>query len=101
VTPADLLTDLTPARDLMAAAPAVVASLNERGSAEALALAAGAGAGGRWRVSAIDPEGIDLNTADRSARLWFAEPVASRDAFHAALASLLPPPAASGTAAPS
>ena len=93
VTPADLLTDLAPARELMAAAPALLAALNEGGAAEALARAAGATQRGRWRASAIDPEGIDLNAPAASARLWFAARVDGRDAYEAELARLLRPQA--------
>ncbi len=89
MTPQDLLTDLGAAGELMAAAPALVASLNERGMAEALARAAGARDGVRWRVSSVDPEGVDLNSADASARLWLAAPVTTRATFEAELASLL------------
>ena len=88
VTPADLLTDLEPAGALMAEAPSLVAALNDNHQAARLAVAAGARKSGRWRVSAIDPDGIDLSTASQLARLWFDNPVTTPENFHAALAGL-------------
>lgn len=88
VTPADLLNDPGTASALMAEAPALVASLNEDDSAIRLAAAAGA-APGLWRVSSIDPEGIDLSTPSDLARVWFANPVTTRHGFNSALAKLL------------
>jgi len=94
VTPEDLLTDLEPASALMADAPALVASLNDNNQAAGLAGAAGAKKLKRWRVSAIDPEGIDLSTASDLARLWFETPVTTREDFNTALADLLEQPTA-------
>ncbi len=88
VTPEDLLIDLDTASALMDEAPALVASLNENDSATRLATSAGAGPG-RWRVSSIDPEGIDLSTPSDLARVWFASPVITRQDFNSALAELI------------
>lgn len=88
VTPEDLLSDLGTASALMAEAPVLVASLNDDDHAARLAAVAEAGPG-RWRVSAIDPEGIDLSTTVDLARLWFTGPVATREDFDAAVAGLL------------
>ncbi len=88
VTPEDLLTDLDTASALMAEAPALVSSLNDDDCATRLAAVAGA-TPGRWRVSAIDPDGIDLSTPSDLARVWFAGPVTTREDFNAALANLL------------
>ena len=88
VTPEDLLTDLKPALALMAEAPALVASLNEGDLAARLAAVTEA-APGQWRVSAIDPEGIDLSTSCDLARLWFTDPVATREDFDAMVTGLL------------
>ena len=87
VTPQDLLTDMAPASALLAEAPALVASLNEGDMANRLAAAAGASPG-RWRVSTIDPEGVNLSTAVDLARLWFTGPVTTRQQFDAALADI-------------
>ncbi|WP_108883542.1 pyridoxamine 5'-phosphate oxidase family protein [Anderseniella sp. Alg231-50] len=88
VTPEDLLTNLAPASELMDSAPALIASLNEGDRAARLAATAGAEPG-RWRVSGIDPEGIDLSTTSNLARLWFTGPVASREDFDTAVADVL------------
>ena len=88
VTPEDLLTDLGTASALMAEAPALVSSLNDDEHAARLAAVAGANPG-RWRVSAIDPEGIDLSTPSDLARVWFTDPVTTREDFNTALAGLL------------
>lgn len=88
VTPEDLLTDLEPASALMTEAPALIASLNEGDQAVRLAAVAGAEPG-HWRVSAIDPDGIDLSTTSGLARLWFTEPVATREDFNTSVTGLL------------
>ncbi len=91
VMPEDLQTTLGPASELMAAVPALVVSLNNEGDLPTrLAEAAGADPG-RWRVSGIDPEGIDLSTPVELARLWFTSPVITREGFDATLADLLDP----------
>lgn len=89
VTPADLLTDLEPAGALMADAPALIVSLNDGDLAARLAAAAGARQSGRWRVSAIDPDGIDLSTSSDLARIWFTNAVTTPNDFDSALAGLL------------
>lgn len=88
VTPEDLLINLEPASALMAEATGLIASLNEGDLAARLAAVAGANPG-HWRVSAIDPEGIDLSTTSDLARLWFTDPVVTREDFSAAVANLL------------
>ncbi len=88
MTPEDLLTDLDTASALMAEAPALVSSLNDNDHAARLAAVAGANPG-RWRVSAIDPEGIDLSTPSDLARVWFTDTVTTRKDFNSALAGLL------------
>ncbi len=88
VTPEDLLTDLDTASALMSEAPALVASLNQDDLGTRLAAAADAKPG-RWRVSSIDPEGIDLSTASDLARVWFTDPVVTRSDFDTAVADLL------------
>jgi len=42
-------------------------------------------AGGGWRMTGIDPEGVDLRREDETARLDFADPVATPEAAHAVL----------------
>lgn len=94
VTPEDLLIDLSTASALMSESPALIASLNKGDRAARLAAAAEAGPG-RWRVSSVDPEGIDLNTASDLARLWFADAVVTREDFSTAVADLIEPHTAS------
>ena len=89
VTPEDLLSDLDAATALMAEAPAVVASLNDDEQAAARLAAVAGASPGPWRVSAIDPEGIDLSTSCELARLWFTDPVATREDFDAMVTGLL------------
>lgn len=88
VTPKDLLTDLELADAFMAEAPALVASLNDNDQAARLAVAAGANKSKQWRVSAIDPDGIDLSSSSELARLWFTKPLTTPQEFSAALAGL-------------
>jgi putative heme iron utilization protein len=75
---------------LAAAADGIVAHMNAD-HADAVALYANrllcrGGAG--WRMTGIDPEGIDLRRAADSARLNFAEPVLTPAAARAALVAL-------------
>lgn len=75
ITPADLRTDLSGAAELMAATESEAARLNAiKGEASRLAVLAGAKAG-RWTITSIDPDGIDLASVNDLARLWFAERV--------------------------
>jgi putative heme iron utilization protein len=76
--PATLLTSLMGAQALVVAEAGAVAHMNED-HAEAVALYATHFAGqepGPWRLSGLDPEGMDLMAGDRTARVAFAEPVA-------------------------
>ncbi|MCZ7467036.1 HugZ family protein [Rhizobium rhizogenes] len=75
ITPADLRTDLSGAAELMAATESEAARLNAiKGEASRLAVLAGAKAG-RWTITSIDPDGINLASVNDLARLWFAERV--------------------------
>ncbi len=86
ITPADLLTDLSGAEKLMATAESEAIRLNAiKGEASRLAVLAGAKTG-RWAITSIDPEGIDLASASDLARLWFAERVTTLKQFEKALA---------------
>lgn len=70
VTAAALGVDLAGAEPLLAAEEAILDRLNAaRGLPARLAAAAGGGAG-RWRVTGIDPEGLDLAAGDLLLRLW-------------------------------
>ncbi|HCD83549.1 MAG TPA: pyridoxamine 5-phosphate oxidase [Agrobacterium sp.] len=86
ITPADLRTDLSGAEKLMATAESEAIRLNAiKGEASRLAVLAGAKTG-RWAITSIDPEGIDLASASDLARLWFAERVTTLKQFEKALA---------------
>lgn len=85
LTPADLVTDLAGAEELIAREERLIDELNaERGLAERLALAV-AGAPGRWQVVGIDPEGIDLIDGDATARFNFKGRVVDAASLRAAI----------------
>ncbi|MES5043953.1 HugZ family protein [Rhizobium nepotum] len=89
ITPADLRTDLSGAEQLMAAAAAEAARLNAiKGEASRLAVLAGAKTG-RWTITSIDPDGIDLASTNDLARLWFEERVTTLKQLEKALAQPL------------
>jgi putative heme iron utilization protein len=78
--------------DMLAAAEADLLADVGAGQADALALHAAALAGrdgAGWRLTGIDPEGIDLRRAAETARLDFAAPVLTPQAVRAALAALV------------
>ncbi len=87
----DALRFTADAASLAAAETDIVAHMNDD-HADALALYAErllgrAGAG--WRMTGIDPEGIDLRRAAETARLDFAVPVRSAEAAREALVALV------------
>lgn len=74
---ADVLTDLTKADDLIDAEESAIAHMNAD-HAEAVRLYATRLAGeedGRWQVTGLDPDGLDLAAGDRTARIAFPERV--------------------------
>jgi putative heme iron utilization protein len=86
ITPGDLHSDLSGAEQLMAAAADEAARLNAiKGEASRLAALAGAKTA-RWKITSIDPDGIDLASANDLARLWFAERVKTLKQLEKALA---------------
>lgn len=78
LTPQELLLDLTGAEAVVAGERGAVEHMNAD-HADALALyAAGAGAGEAgtgWRLTGLDPEGLDLMAGERTARVPYPEPV--------------------------
>ncbi len=75
ITPSDLRTDLSDADGL----EAEVTRLNAiRGKASRLAALAGKKSGA-WKITSIDPDGINLASASDLARLWFEERIESVD----------------------
>jgi putative heme iron utilization protein len=87
LTPAAILTDLTGAEALMAAESALLAEINARGAAD-LSMLAGEEEGrnrARWRAIGLDPEGLDLASGARAARLAFGTPALTPHAWRQAL----------------
>ena len=78
-------------RALAAVEPAILAQINEVHAA-AIAFYAQrvlGRAGSGWRMTGIDPEGVDLRCAGDTARLDFPSPVLTPEAARAALARLV------------
>lgn len=88
LAPADLLTDVAGAELLIAAEPALLEELNDGEAAFRARLAGNAGGRRIWRAIGLDPEGLDLAAGGRSARVSFAAPAATPQAWRAALVDL-------------
>jgi putative heme iron utilization protein len=89
LAPGHILTALAGAEGLVAIEEDAVQHMNgDHGEAVALyARLAGAGEG-RWRVTGIDPDGIDLASGDKTARLPFGQRVLDGGALRKRLAAL-------------
>ena len=86
----EVLTALADAADLIAAEQGAIAHMNQD-HADAIGLYAVdllAQAEGPWKISGIDPEGVDLIAGDRVARLPFRARVTSATALREALVAL-------------
>ena len=86
----DVLTDISDADDLVAAEEGAIAHMNQD-HADAIELYAVdllGEAEGPWKISGLDPDGVDLIAGDRIARLPFKERVTSASALRAALVTL-------------
>jgi putative heme iron utilization protein len=86
----DVLTDISDADDLVAAEEGAIAHMNQD-HADAIELYAVdllGEAEGPWKISGVDPDGVDLIAGDRIARLPFKERVTSASALRAALVAL-------------
>jgi putative heme iron utilization protein len=90
LTAADVMTDISAARDLLEIEASAVTHMNDD-HAEAVALYAtkllGAEAG-TWRVRGIDPDGLDLACGDAVLRLEFPERVTTAGQLREVLADL-------------
>jgi putative heme iron utilization protein len=77
LAPADLCCDVAGAQELLDAEPAILEHMNtEHSNAVALYAAELGGCGtGTWRLSGIDPNGIDLLHRNKACRIDFREPV--------------------------
>ncbi|MCJ2014267.1 HugZ family protein [Methylobacterium sp. J-076] len=89
LTPSELLLDLAGREAIVAGEAGAVAHMNAD-HADALALyAAAAGENGAsWRLSGLDPEGMDLMAGDRTARVLYPEPVADMGGLRRSLAAM-------------
>lgn len=91
ITRHDLLSDAAVASDLEAAEPGAVAHMNED-HLDAIALYASHFAKIpetlEWRMSGLDPDGIDLVAGDRTARVFFPDPLASASDMRAVLVAM-------------
>ncbi|TDQ85514.1 hypothetical protein A8950_0301 [Dongia mobilis] len=87
LAPADLVTDINGAEELMTREDDLIAEFNAAPDLlERLALAGGL-AVGRWKVVGIDPEGLDLMDGDATGRFTFKARVTDAASLHAALAA--------------
>jgi putative heme iron utilization protein len=89
LTADELRLDLAGAEALVAGEAGAVEHMNAD-HLDALALyAAGANAGpGPWRLTGLDPEGLDLLAADRTARVLYPEPVREMGALRKVLVAM-------------
>ena len=90
--PGDLLIDVSHAGGLLDAEPDIVAHMNDD-HADALALYASRATGGQqaagaWKMTGIDPEGLDLVGPTGCLRVTFASPITSPGDARKALAAL-------------
>lgn len=87
---ADVMTDLSGAEELLEAEPGAVAHMNGD-HAEAVRLYATKLLGaedGKWRLTGLDPEGLDLALGDATLRLPFPERVTTAPALRKAVVEL-------------
>lgn len=90
ILPADLLTDIADAEELIAAEEGAVAHLNDD-HADALSLYATkllSAAGGEWRCTGLDPDGLDMAAGDNVLRLDFPQRVTTPAGLRKALVGL-------------
>ncbi|MET0172782.1 MAG: HugZ family protein [Agrobacterium vaccinii] len=88
ITPDDLRTNLSGAEDFMAAAETEAVRLNEiKGEASRLVALAGKKSGA-WKITSIDPDGINLASVSDLVRLWFNQRVTSLNQLPKALTQL-------------
>jgi putative heme iron utilization protein len=87
---ADVITDVSGAENLIEAEPGAIAHMNED-HAEAVRLYATKLLGaedGPWRLTGLDPEGLDLALGDATLRLPFPQRVATADELRKVLVDL-------------
>jgi putative heme iron utilization protein len=90
LAPAELLADISDARDLVEAEPDALAHMNED-HADAVALYGTVllgGSSGKWRLAGIDPEGLDLENGGEFRRLAFPRRLRNPEELRSTLAAL-------------
>ncbi|MER2267190.1 HugZ family pyridoxamine 5'-phosphate oxidase [Methylobacterium oxalidis] len=89
LTAAELLLDLAGAEAVVAGERGAVEHMNQD-HADALALyAAGVGEGeGAWRLTGLDPEGMDLMVGERTARVTYPEPARDMGSLRKSLVAM-------------
>jgi putative heme iron utilization protein len=90
-SPAELLLPVDNAADLLASEAEIVAEVNRDHSAELelLATSLAGGPPGRWRLSGVDPGGLDLMFGSHTWRVEFPSPVKTASAAKQQLLALL------------
>lgn len=84
LTREELLLDLAGCESMVAGEAGAVEHMNAD-HADALALYAASEGEGRWRLTGLDPEGMDMLAGDRTARVLYPEPVREMGALRKAL----------------
>ncbi|TXM87228.1 DUF2470 domain-containing protein, partial [Methylobacterium sp. WL122] len=84
LTKAELLLDLAGAEAIVAGESGAIEHMNAD-HADALALYAASEGAAAWRLTGLDPEGMDLLAADRTARVTFPERVGDMGALRKVL----------------
>jgi heme iron utilization protein len=90
LTPAEVLTDITGAGDLVAAEADAVVHMNQDHAAAVrlYAIKLLGAADGAWRVSGIDPDGMDLSLGDATLRLPFSQRITAAGQLRQVLVDL-------------
>jgi hypothetical protein len=91
LTPADLVSDVADAQELVAAHGDIITHMNEDHAAaiELYATKLAGARSGPWRLAGLDPAGFDLICDGETLRLSFEERVTSADAARKAFVSLV------------
>lgn len=84
----DIYTDWAGAEDLASSKDAIINQINQDDVLLAEIVRATAAPEGQWRVTMIDPDGINLSSHKELARLWFDKPCRSQDQFMKQLKSI-------------
>jgi putative heme iron utilization protein len=89
LTPKDMLTSAPEIEDLAAMEAGAVQHMNadHADAIDRMAARAGGEKTG-WRLSSLDPEGLDLSRGDHAVRVWFARPLASAGELRPAIIDL-------------